>query len=204
MELHLDRDLPIGLGEQLQAQIRLLVDAGVLAPGDGLPPARTLAEREGVNVNTVAAAYAALEAEGYLEQRKRAGTRVAPSPPVAAQGALLAALGREVATRARALGLPADDVLRSVAAQSAMGAVAPRFRVALLAGNTFQAEELHARARVVFADEVELTVATPAEYDPTAAHLTVVHPALTERLLPTATAAPHHLDFGTDYPAPAD
>jgi len=203
MEVHLDRDLPIGLSDQLQAQVRLLIEGGRLEPGALLPTARALAEREGVNVNTVAAAYKQLEAQGYVVQRRRAGTRVAPEPPTTPAGASLAALAREVAVRARELGLATGDVLQSVAAQAALRGVEPRFRVALLVENALQATELRARAAHVFPDDVEILELTPDTYASEVTHLTVVHPSLTQRLAPSAPM-PHHLAFDADFPAPAD
>ena len=40
----------------IAASVRALVDGGALAPGDPLPPVRTLAAQLGVNRNTVVAA----------------------------------------------------------------------------------------------------------------------------------------------------
>ncbi len=204
MRLHLDRTLPIGLGEQLRGQLRFLIDSGELAPGARLPSARAVAESQEVNVNTVAAAYADLEAEGYLVQRKRAGTRVAPEPPPARERALVAQMGAELARRTRTLGVSGADLLQTVAAQAALGGATPRFRVALLVEDPLQAQEILARASALFREGVELTPLTPSEYRAAEAHLTVVHPALTGRLAPPPAQPPAHLDFGTDFPAPAD
>lgn len=204
MDIHLDRDLPLGLGEQLRSQIRALVDGGSLNPGDALPPARDLAHRQHVNVNTVAVAYAELEADGYLVQRKRAGTRVAPHPPISPEAAFLAALGAEASARARALSLDAGSLVRAVAAHAALDAAPPRFRVALLVEDPLEAEELLGRARSLFRPEVALTAVTPEAYDSGSVHLTAVHPRLTARLKPAAEQPQRHLDFGADFPAPAD
>ncbi|WP_087509949.1 aminotransferase class I/II-fold pyridoxal phosphate-dependent enzyme [Cellulomonas iranensis] len=61
----------------IAASVRALVDSGSLAPGDPLPPVRTLAEQLGVNRNTVVAAYRQLAQAGAVVTRGRAGTRVA-------------------------------------------------------------------------------------------------------------------------------
>lgn len=204
MRLHLDRTLPIGLGEQLRSQLRLLIDSGELPPGARLPAARAVAESQEVNVNTVAAAYADLEAEGYVVQRKRAGTRVAPEPPLAQERALVAQLGADLSRRTRALGVSTADLLQTVAAQAALGGPRARFRVALLVEDPLQAQELLTRASALFREGVELTPVTPSEHQAGQAHLTVVHPALTGRLVPQPPPPPAHLDFGTDFPAPAD
>lgn len=204
MKLRLRRDLPVRLGDQLQAQIRALIDGGALRPGDALPSARALAEHEGVNPNTVAAAYAGLEKEGFLVQRKRAGTRVAAEPPRSPEGALLAGLAWQTASRAQGLGLPAAELVRAVAAQAALAGKPPRFRVALIADDPLQAEELRARAALLLPEDAELVACSPDNYASQRTHLAVIHPALTERLVTEARAPERHLDFGTDFPSPAD
>ncbi len=62
--------------EQVKLQIVAAVDAGVLAPGDKLPPVRTLATELGLAANTVARAYKELESTGVVATRGRAGTVV--------------------------------------------------------------------------------------------------------------------------------
>ena len=54
--------------------------AGELEPGQLLPPIRELAERLGVNPNTVAAAYRTLRERGVIETNGRRGSRVRPKP----------------------------------------------------------------------------------------------------------------------------
>lgn len=53
---------------------------GDLEPGQLLPPMRELAERLGVNPNTVAAAYRTLRERGVIETAGRRGSRVRPKP----------------------------------------------------------------------------------------------------------------------------
>lgn len=60
--------------EDIATSIRRLIDAGMLTPGDSLPPVRALAERLGVNRNTALTAYQALVQAGLAETRRRAGT----------------------------------------------------------------------------------------------------------------------------------
>lgn len=67
--------------------VRGLIARGRLRPGDVLPPVRGLAARQGVNRNTVAAAYAALAAAGVVETRRRGGTVVRDVVPVPGEGA---------------------------------------------------------------------------------------------------------------------
>jgi GntR family transcriptional regulator/MocR family aminotransferase len=61
----------------LESALREGVRRGRLTPGTRLPPSRSLAVDLGISRNTVAAAYAQLVAEGWLEARQGSGTRVA-------------------------------------------------------------------------------------------------------------------------------
>src|SRR3954447_15772064 len=66
---------------QIVNQVKYLVAAGRLVPGEELPPIRVLAERLVVNPNTVARAYRELEAEGVVEKRRTAGTYISGAGP---------------------------------------------------------------------------------------------------------------------------
>jgi len=61
---------------QIVNQVKYLVAAGRLAPGEELPPIRTLAERLAINPNTVARAYRELEVAGVVVKRGTTGTFV--------------------------------------------------------------------------------------------------------------------------------
>lgn len=67
--------------EQLRKQFTDMIQSGVLAPGDRLPPLRQLARDLGLAVGTVARTYRELEADGLLTSRRGGGTRVADKPP---------------------------------------------------------------------------------------------------------------------------
>jgi putative molybdopterin biosynthesis protein len=69
------------LYERIAAEILRRVAAGELRPGDRLPPIRQAAGEWGVNLNTVARAYAALAERGILETRAGGGTVVARGLP---------------------------------------------------------------------------------------------------------------------------
>ncbi|HVE86969.1 MAG TPA: GntR family transcriptional regulator [Myxococcales bacterium] len=65
IEINFKSGLPVYL--QVVDQIKAAAASGALRPGEPLPSIRPLAEQLRVNRNTVAKAYAALEAEGVIE-----------------------------------------------------------------------------------------------------------------------------------------
>jgi DNA-binding transcriptional regulator YhcF (GntR family) len=77
IEARVDRASGVPLGTQLVDQIRASVADGRLSEGDRLPSVRELAETAHVNVNTVRAVYARLEAEGVVRREHGRGTFVA-------------------------------------------------------------------------------------------------------------------------------
>ncbi|MGC0415717.1 aminotransferase class I/II-fold pyridoxal phosphate-dependent enzyme [Embleya sp. AB8] len=64
----------------IAASVERDLHAREIAPGDALPPVRTLAAELGVNANTVAAAYRTLRERGIVETHGRAGTRIRSRP----------------------------------------------------------------------------------------------------------------------------
>src|SRR5690348_688704 len=79
VDLHLNVDGARVRGA-LERSLRDALRSGRLAPGTRLPSSRMLARDLGLARNTVAAAYGQLVAEGWLEGRQGAGTRVALHP----------------------------------------------------------------------------------------------------------------------------
>ena len=75
MHLHISKD-GVPVYQQIVNQVKYLVASGRLAPGEELPPIRTLAEQLVVNPNTVARAYRELELAGIVVKRRTAGTYV--------------------------------------------------------------------------------------------------------------------------------
>lgn len=67
---------------EIATSVRDLVASRALGPGAELPTVRALADRLGVNRNTVASAYAVLVKTGVAETRGRRGTRIAGIPQV--------------------------------------------------------------------------------------------------------------------------
>jgi GntR family transcriptional regulator len=76
MHLHLSHDDGVPIYLQIVQQVRYLVAAGRLVPGEELPPIRVLAEQLRINPNTVARAYRELETAGVVTKRRTAGTYV--------------------------------------------------------------------------------------------------------------------------------
>ncbi|MGC2769068.1 MAG: PLP-dependent aminotransferase family protein [Candidatus Acidiferrum sp.] len=74
LPLHLQPESHIPLYIQLRDQLRSLVHAGDLRPGDRIPASRELAQTLGVHRTTVANAYAELESEGLIQGHVGRGT----------------------------------------------------------------------------------------------------------------------------------
>ncbi|MFD7687179.1 aminotransferase class I/II-fold pyridoxal phosphate-dependent enzyme [Streptomyces sp. NPDC059781] len=70
---------------EISASIERAVGEGALGPGELLPPLRELADRLGVNPNTVAAAYRTLRERGVIETAGRRGSRVRSKPATTAR-----------------------------------------------------------------------------------------------------------------------
>ena len=64
------------LTQQLVRQLRAAIAGGELSAGVELPPVRQLANDLGINLNTVARAYRALQQDGLVLTARGRGTRV--------------------------------------------------------------------------------------------------------------------------------
>lgn len=122
LTVDLDSDVPIV--QQIVNGLRGALVGGDLAPGDALPSSRALARDLGVHFNTVAQAYRVLEAEGWLELKRRAGTVVRERPrPALGETETFALVDgfrnelRDLRTRYQALGVKRealDSVLKDL------------------------------------------------------------------------------------------
>lgn len=100
--------------EQLRMQLLAAVQDGTLAAGTRLPTVRSLATELGLAANTVAASYRALEHDGVIETRGRAGSFVAATgDPTTAQLQLAA---HAFAERTAQLGVSPAAALKAVRA----------------------------------------------------------------------------------------
>lgn len=106
---------------QLVEQLRGLIEAGGLRPGDTLPGIRRVAEELVLNPNTVAKAYREMEHAGLIQLRHGAGAFVAGQASAMASPAI--AEGRAVMERTvvklRALGLDEGSIRRLLEAELA-------------------------------------------------------------------------------------
>ena len=87
-----------GTAAEIAESVRTLVDRGELAPGDLLPPVRTLAAQLGIHRNTAVAAYRNLARTGVVVTQGRAGTRVAERPRGPQEGFAAAGPLRDLGT----------------------------------------------------------------------------------------------------------
>src|SRR4051794_298386 len=98
---------------QIVNQVKYLVAAGRLAPGEELPPIRTLAERLAINPNTVARAYRELEVAGAVIKRGTTGTFVSDAGSPLARKERVRILTERIdalLAEARPLGFSSDEL----------------------------------------------------------------------------------------------
>lgn len=96
--------------EQIVDQLRGLIASGQLAADDRLPSVRQLARDLSVAPGTVAKAYRALEADGFLTAKAGGSTRVGPAAATTNRKVLEAARALSAQCAAADVGL--DDALR--------------------------------------------------------------------------------------------
>lgn len=122
-EFRLDPTRPIYL--QIIERFQEAVARGVLQPGDQIPAQRDLAQRIGVNPNTVQRAYREMEVMGLVETARGTGTFITLDP--GRVRALREELARqavaEFVRRLQDLGFDRDEIARRVAA--ALGTPVP-------------------------------------------------------------------------------
>ncbi|SMX79655.1 PLP-dependent aminotransferase family protein [Brevibacterium antiquum] len=81
LPINIDRDVSTSLPDQLVAEIRRLIAAGAVRPGEPVPASRRLAAYLDVSRGTVETTYAQLVVEGFLITAERSATRVNPELP---------------------------------------------------------------------------------------------------------------------------
>ena len=126
LALTLQPDGPTPPYEQVRRQLADLITAGLLHPGDRLPPLRQLAGDLGVAVGTVGRAYRELEQEGLITSRRGGGTRVTEGrPPAGGRRQLLAGMAAEFVSRARALGFTDEEIIGALGRRLPLGEQPP-------------------------------------------------------------------------------
>src|SRR5690242_15480348 len=103
--------------QQIVNQVRYLVAAGRLEPGEELAPIRVLAEQLTVNPNTVARAYLELERSGIVTKRHGSGTYVSDARVPLSQrekGKILSRRVDGLLAEARHLEVDLTDVIKLV------------------------------------------------------------------------------------------
>lgn len=115
-QVQVDTGSPVPPYEQVRLQLAEMIAAGVLAPGDRLPPLRQLASDLGLAVGTVGRAYRELEQAGLVHSRRGAGTRVASATPLARsqRGRRLREHAAAYVQQARRLGADDRELLQAV------------------------------------------------------------------------------------------
>jgi DNA-binding transcriptional regulator YhcF (GntR family) len=107
LEISVDRGAEVPIGVQLAWALRSRIADGRLSSGMRLPGLRDLAERTGVNINTIRAVYQRLEQEGLIDSQHGSGTYVsadlAQEPGAATIAAQAASEARETGVDPRAV-----------------------------------------------------------------------------------------------------
>jgi GntR family transcriptional regulator len=129
MHIHLSLNDGVPIYRQIVNQVKYLIAAGQLLPGEELPPIRSLAEQLLVTPNTVVRAYRELETENVVRKRRGAGTYVADGgSPMAReeQRRVLAQRADQLLAEARQMSFSLNETLDLLRErEAALGVEAP-------------------------------------------------------------------------------
>lgn len=113
--LQIDLGSRVPIHEQIVNGVLRLRTVGVLKSGDKLPSVRALAQKLGVNPNTVQKAYAALEENGVIYSIAGKGSFLSQSD--AAQEAMVSAILKnfaETVKKAKSVGIAEKDLISAL------------------------------------------------------------------------------------------
>lgn len=190
----LDTAIGIPVKLQLKAHIRYQILAGILRPGDQLPPLRDLAAGLGINLNTVVRATNELEEDGFLYSHQGKGVFVADEFRGQGHGAALRSLMAGVLGPAREWGFdPAEIALALLAhGQLARPPQAAPYKILLVGGARSQLRRFQGELEAVLPVQVEAVLAEEVAQRArtrsyTAVAATLFHAAEVAQHLPRAT-----------------
>ncbi|MEE1479388.1 MAG: GntR family transcriptional regulator [Slackia isoflavoniconvertens] len=108
----LDENSSIPLWLQLKNRFIYLITSGYYKPDDKLPTVRGLAADIEVNYNTISKVYKSLEADGYIESKRRQGAFVCDvsDKPGVSISATAEIVTTEYVRRCRELGMTLEDI----------------------------------------------------------------------------------------------
>ena len=115
MHLQISTQDGIPIYQQIVNQIRYLIAAGRLQPGEELTPIRVLADQLTINPNTVARAYLELERAGIVTKQHGSGTYVSETRiplPQREKNKILCRRVDALLAEARHLGVELADVIK--------------------------------------------------------------------------------------------
>jgi GntR family transcriptional regulator len=115
MQLHITPNDGVPIYRQIVSQVKHLVAAGRLAPGEELPAIRVLAGELLINPNTVVRAYLELEKDGVVVKRHGSGTYVSEEGSPLARRERLRILTQRadgLLAEARHLDIALDEVIK--------------------------------------------------------------------------------------------
>lgn len=113
--LQIDLGSRVPIHEQLINGILRLKTVGVLKSGDKLPSVRALAQKLGINPNTVQKAYAALEEKGVIYSIAGKGSFLSQSD-AASEQILLSTLNsfKEIVKKAKSMGISEKELIAAL------------------------------------------------------------------------------------------
>ena len=122
---NINLDSSVAVYVQIENEVQFAIVSGRLQAGDQLPTSKALAERLGVNFNTVSKAYRDLEVMGIVFTRRGMGVYINKGIEAKCRQRILKRLGErlhEVVAEAKAAGMTPTELRGIVAASYASDA----------------------------------------------------------------------------------